>query len=223
MFLELIDNGPRYAGTNLSAAGDGFQTVMKLVVTVPVTSASSLMATSTVKTAGSSTVNSGSSGSVSDTVAGTITGKSELAQLITATAAGSGEPVLKIGASADEGNILNTAFSAGNNVVIAGSVAPPAADVGKAGDIFMVIRTTTDAGDSWTHRNLDGVFVPWLDGKISSLEPAYEVSAVLSDQSFTIFSGNLEAAQHRIYIGYMLRGSGALYYNGIAHRLTVSQ
>jgi hypothetical protein len=221
MYLELIDNGPRYVGTNLSSAGDGYQTLVKLVITVPVTSAASLVATSTVKPAGSSSGSTGG-GTASATVAGTITSKSEPAQLITGTGTGSGAPVLKIGASSNDGNALSTSFTAGNTVVIAGSVAPPAVDIGKAGEIFMVIRTVTASGESWSYRNLDGVYVPWSDTKISSLEPAYEVSSLQADQSFTIFSGNLVAAEQRIYIGYMLQGSGVLYYNGIAHRLTVS-
>jgi hypothetical protein len=221
LYLEIIDNGPRYVGTNLNSAGDGYQTLLRLEVTVPVTSASSLVATSTVKPAGTTGGNP-AGGTASDVVAGTITGKSEPAQLITGTAAGSGEPVLRIGASANDGSVLGTTFTAGNTVVIAGSVAPPAVDIGKAGEIFMVIRTVSASGETWSYRNLDGIYVPWSDGKISSLEPAYEVSSLQADQSFTIFSGKLVAAEQRIYIGYMLQGSGALYYNGIAHKLNIT-
>ena len=221
MYLEIIDNGPRYAGTNLSAAGDGYQTLVKLVVTVPVTSAASLVTTSTVSS-GSSGNNGSSSGNVPGELVNSITDKAAPAELITGTSTGSGPPVLRIGASQNSGTSLATDFSAGSSVVIAGSVAPPTVDVGKAGDIYMVIRTTTDTGETWSYRNLDGVYVPWADGKISSLEPAFEVGTLQSEQSFEIFSGSLTAALHRIYIGYMLQGSGVLYYNGIAHRLNVS-
>jgi hypothetical protein len=98
-------------------------------------------------------------------------------------------------------------------VVVAGAVSPQIRDVGQAADIFVVIHTIIDGKSSWVYRNLDGTFERWST-QVSDLKPAYEIESLKILEAFVVYSGTVQEASHRIFIGYMLRdGSGPLHYN----------
>jgi hypothetical protein len=126
------------------------------------------------------------------------------------------------GASKDQGATTSTTFKAGDNVIIAASVVPQASDLGKAADIFIVVRTTTAISDTWTYRHSSGVFMPWPSVAIADLRPAASVSSLKNSEAFEVFTGPLIAAQHRIYVGYRLSGGTVLLYTGQALSVNVT-
>lgn len=125
------------------------------------------------------------------------------------------------GASKDRGATTSTTFRAGENVIIATSVVPQAADLGRAADIFIVVRTTTALTDTWTYRDSNGLFVPWTT-VIADLRPAASVGSLKDIEAFEVFAGTLVPAQHRIYVGYRLSGGTVLLYTSQALSLNVT-
>ncbi|HEY0963591.1 MAG TPA: hypothetical protein VGE69_14665 [Pseudomonadales bacterium] len=125
------------------------------------------------------------------------------------------------GASKDRGATTSTTFRTGENVIIATSVLPQTADIGRAADIFIVVRTTTAVSDTWTYRDTSGLFVPWTT-VIADLRPAARVSSLKEIEAFEVFAGTLIPAQHRIYVGYRLSGDTELLYTGQALNLNVT-
>lgn len=215
-FVEVRDDQPRYNGSaaNSSEAGSGFQTLLKVTITLPVT-ASSLQVVSTQ--AASNSGSGGTSSAVLTAVAKTpVTQQFILTSDKTPTTAS-----FVFGASKDQGVTTSTTFTTGNSVVIAGVVNPQAADVGKAANIFIAVRTTIAGVDTWTNRTSTGVFVAW-NGNIASLVPAASVSSLKTSEAFEIYSGTMVAAQHRVYIGYRLSSSTVLHYTGQAMSLAVT-
>ncbi len=129
----------------------------------------------------------------------------------------------KLGASIDQGVTTKTTFSTGDSVIIAGSVQPQSADIGKAANIYIVVRTTIAGVDRWTYLDgTSGLYVDWSTVAVSALKPAFSVSSLQASEAFQIYNGKLAAAQHRIYIGYRLGTGSTLYYTGQAHSLTAN-
>lgn len=215
-FVEVRDDQPRYDGSavNSSLAGTGFQTLLKVTITVPVT-ATSLQVVSTQASASSG------SGSTSAAVLTAVAKTPATQQFILTSDKTPTTASFTFGASKDQGVTTSTSFTTGNAVVIAGGVNPQATDVGKAANIFIVVRTTIAGVDTWTNRTSTGVFVPW-NGNISSLVQATSVSSLKTSEAFEIHAGTLVAAQHRVYIGYRLSTGTVLHYTGQAMSLTVT-
>lgn len=117
------------------------------------------------------------------------------------------------GASKDQGVSGSTSFKAGESVIVAASVAPQTADIGKAADIFLVVHTTTATADVWNYRDSSGRFLPW-SGAIADLKPAANVSSLSNTQTFEVYTGKVAAAQHQLYVGYRLSGGAVLLYSG---------
>jgi hypothetical protein len=133
---------------------------------------------------------------------------------------GINDGVFSYGASKDQGATTSTTFRAGESVIIAANVMPQVPDLGKAADIFIVVRTTTAAGDIWSYRNSNGVFVPAV--AIADLRPAASVSSLKSSEAFEVFAGTLMPAQHHVYVGYRLSGGTVLLYTGQPLSLNVT-
>lgn len=217
-FVEVRDNRPRYGdGSASSAAGDGFQTLMKVTVTLP---AATIQVATTAETTTPATP------APSQTVLNAVA-KNNISLLVSNT---NGANVVslanvgfKLGASTDQGVTTKTTFSTGDSVIIAGSVQPQSADIGKAANVYIVVRTTIAGADRWTYLDgTSGLYVDWPTVAVSALKPAYSVSSLQASEAFQIYSGKLAAAQHRIYIGYRLSTGSTLYYTGQAHSLTAN-
>lgn len=212
-FVEVNDSSSRYPGTTAAnSAGDGFQTLLRVTLTVSATSLDAMHVVSTGDAGASGTANA-----LLTQVARVPTNR----QHVTTSDRTASTADFKVGASSDAGTTTQTTFSGGESVVISGAVLPQAADVGRSADIFVVLRTTTASGDTWSYRNTSGRFVPW-NVTIPTLQPAYSVSSLKSSQAFEVHTGRLIPAQQRIYIGYRVSGTGTLHYTGQAHNLTVN-
>ncbi|MEY4642404.1 MAG: macrophage metalloelastase [Pseudomonadota bacterium] len=220
-YVEVRDDSPRYVDApGSSEAGEGFQTLMKVTLSLPASGAPVVDVVST------QVATSSVAGAPTQQVLAAVA--TSPATLLRARNSANGSDVavsnglFLYGASKDQGTTTSTSFKVGDTVNIAASVSPQAADSGKAADIFIVVRTTTPTSDTWTYRNSGGVFVPWPSVAIADLRPAASVSSMKSSEAFEVFSGKLLAAQHRIYVGYRLSGGTVLLYTGQALSLTVT-
>ncbi|MDY6981605.1 MAG: matrixin family metalloprotease [Pseudomonadota bacterium] len=216
-FVEARDTAPRYGnGVNSSVAGEGFQTLLRVTVTLP---EATVQVVST-QDAGTQPITSPTKqmlAAIASTVNPSLVANTNGANAV------SGVPAsFTYGASANGGATTRTTFSSSHNVIVAGGVQPQIADVGKAGDIFIVVRTILNGVETWTYRNASGEFVPWPTVTVAHLQPAYSVSNLQPNEAFEILNGNLMAAEHRVYIGYRPSGSNTLLYTGDALRLYVS-
>lgn len=216
-YVELRDNRPRYGeGPGASAAGDGFQTLMKVTVTLP--TAAIQVATTAVTTTPSTAPSQAVLSAVAKNNISLLVSNTNGSNVVSLASVG-----FKLGASTDQGVTTKTTFTTGDNVIIAGSVQPQSADLGKAANMYIVVRTTIAGVDRWTYLDgTSGLFVDWPAVAVSALKPAYSVSSLQASEAFQIYSGKLAAAQHRIYIGYRLSSGSTLYYTGQAHSLTVN-
>ncbi len=207
-FVEVIDTVVRYGdGPGACCAGSGFQTLLKVVVTLPALTAQVV----------SNQVSAAANKAVLTAVARTPATQ----QYVVSSNSMPTTAAFMLGASSDQGMTTQTSFATGGSVVIAGAVNPQLADLGKAADVFVVVRTTTGGVESWTYRNSSGVFVPWPTVAIANLQPAYNVASLKPNEAFEIYNGGLVAARHRAYIGYRLSGGSVLHYTGQALNLNV--
>jgi len=62
-------------------------------------------------------------------------------------------------------------------------------------------------------KTLDGIFVPWADGKISSLVPAAEDVTISGGVQVEVYANSkLAPGDHRMFFGY-ISADGRLVYN----------
>ena len=138
--------------------------------------------------------------------------------LVIAAGGSAGNTAITIGSFLEGDSTRRKNFSVGDKVVVEGTIFPDAADVGKPAELFMVLRSNLN---TWSYRDLDGVFQKWSIS-LKNLEPAYIVDSLGESESMALYSGELAAGDHRIFIGYMVEG-GPLIFNGIAYRFDVAE
>jgi hypothetical protein len=212
-FVEVRDNRARYGDSaDSSAAGDGFQTLMKVTVTLPA-------ATIQVATT-EATTSEVSRQQLLAAVAKTST--SQLIEFANKTHTPSSAAIsFRLGASTDQGATAKTTFGTGDTVIVAGNVMPLPADVGKEADIFIVARVVVGDVQTWWYRNGAGSFTPWPTVTPADLQGAYRVT-LNSSEAFEVATSKLFPAEYRIHIGYKVVGGSQMYYNGQPHILTVN-
>ncbi len=216
-FVEVRDNGQRYGdGPGASAAGEGFQTLLRVTVTLP---------GATVEVASTEDTGTPSTSLPSQQMLA-ATARTRTPMLVAnfagVDAVSNNDIALTYGASSDQGLTTRTNFTTADSVLVAGGVAPQASDLGKAADLFIVVRTTINGVDAWYYRNANGGFTSWPSVALAQLQPAYTVSSLQANQAFLVYNGALFPAQFRIYIGYRPAFGSTLYYTGQPHSLTVT-
>jgi Leucine-rich repeat (LRR) protein len=116
-------------------------------------------------------------------------------------------------ATLGKSSVIQNYFHLGDDTFITGTANPHEADIGKAGKVFIVIRTTTAGISTWVYRDLNGDFHTW-NGIITDLQPAYEVSSLKGAEEFEIYTGKLSIiAIHHVFIGYQRTDSDVLHYS----------
>lgn len=201
LFVELLDDAQRYVkdeGKNIGTAGRGYQTLIRMDVTIPYRSADDVKIYSTQSI---DVVNE-------KVMLGWLAGSNPLSA-VTAIGEEGSQAKIYASASANGGISYDTRFSENDNVVIAGKIVPEAADVGHDAEIFVVMY---DQDDRLYFRGLNGVFKLW-NGKIPDLEPAYTTSKLLGEESFEVYQGSLATGRNRVYIGYRLAAGGPIHVN----------
>jgi hypothetical protein len=138
---------------------------------------------------------------------------------------GPGDPIgvssasFGIGLSRDNGSTYTSTASVTQDVRILGFITPEAQHLGMLADIFVVDRVNL----AFTMKNLSGVFVPWLTGRVSDLVPFREDVILTNNLAVDIYTGKLGVAgDHRIFLGYM-PADGTLRYTPTPLRLTISE
>ena len=114
---------------------------------------------------------------------------------------------------------LSTATDFFNNetITIAGSLIPDSADIGKAGEIFVVLISDIAP----TYLDTDGNFQLWGSLSLKRLEPAFEIAALGASEKFPVFSGKVQSGLYRVFLGYQLVEGGPLHFNAKAFRVNV--
>jgi hypothetical protein len=126
------------------------------------------------------------------------------------------------GSSADGGTTFGNSFLQSENLTIGGGTAPQSADVGKAGEIFIVMRDKQANSDTFYYRDETGNFIRW-NTNFNSLGAAYEISSLGSMETFSIYNGTILDGSYRFFLGYSLAdGSGPLHFNGQAMQVNIS-
>lgn len=217
-YVELNDNGARYEGSvaGSSSAGDGFQSLLAITVDLPVSSDADVTVVATFLTDSTDTGGgSGAEGNTTDQVVDAIADINSL-QVITTSDGTATSAQFGAGASSDEGASTGTEFANNDVITIAGSLNPQAADVGKAAEIYVVLFTET----ALTTLDVDGNFQAW-NGGLKTIQPAYEVSALGTKESFQVFSGSVQSGLYKVFLGYKLASGGPLHFNAKAFRVNV--
>jgi hypothetical protein len=131
--------------------------------------------------------------------------------------------VFRASASSDNGLTTKTAFKTGDWVNISATIVPQTADVGKSGELFVVVRSLVNGANTWSYLGDDGAFHPWPTVSISDLDAAMLDPAMSSEIPVTVYQGKFAAGSHFVYVGYMRGdGTGPLHYNSSALRIDVT-
>lgn len=213
LFVELRDNSVRYDGSrpSSSSSGDGFSNLLRLTLTLPLTPGGGVQTYAIYPLVVTP----------SPAVITSVGAAQNMASVVTNTGSTT-TAAFRLGASKDNGVTTGTSFSTSDNLVIAGTVLPQAADVGKAVEIFTVIRSFTTGGESWSFRDSSGQYRPWPGVRIPDLLPAYESISMPASSAYVVYTGALGPGDHRIFIGYRVKGSNVLHYTGSAMRVLVN-
>jgi hypothetical protein len=110
---------------------------------------------------------------------------------------------ISIGASSDGGETSNTAFTVDDEVTLTAKVYPDSDDVGKEGELYVVMRSTIDGMKIFWALNEDGNWELW-NVSLKSL-PATKIFASLEEvEDVLVYSGTITAGDRLFYVGYSL-------------------
>ena len=113
-----------------------------------------------------------------------------------------------IGASDDGGVTTAREFIYSKVVSIEGLIEVDSDDVGKAGDIFVVMRKGSAGSKRFYALNESGVWESW-GGSLKNLPIAKNVSSLSENEKIEVYSGKIELGQVAIYVGYATQSSGS--------------
>ena len=118
---------------------------------------------------------------------------------------------IKAGATSNGGASYSSSFSTSEQIVVNAELAFEAADVGKAANVFVVIKYISTTGvEQWLMENGDGDFFVW-DQNVETLVSIYSSNSIGSSISGELFSGTLDAGRYEIFIGYTAQGGELIY------------
>jgi hypothetical protein len=197
---------------------------------LPYTVATSAKTKATAVVSGSNVIISGvAAGAANITVTDALGATDLIAVTVTASAAQTTSTKLSAnvgnasfagGASKDGGATYATSFAAGTDTVtIVATVNIDPVDVGKAGEVVVVVLSVQGGVTSWSYMNADSTFSVW-DGKIASLGAAIDAAAFGTVHNVTVHNGTLAAGTYRVAVGYYIDG-GAIKYTTKATNITV--
>jgi len=143
-----------------------------------------------------------------------------ISQKVRPSAGGETDAAISAGAYADNGSpTFDNSFTPSDFITIIAEISPDPVDVGKDGDLIVVLLSIISGQQQWSFLNEDGNFESW-DLKIPTLGAAKSVSPLEESHSITIFEGELQAGRHRMAVGYWANG-GDLIYTAKAINITV--
>ena len=223
LYVELRDDQPRYDGSRYgsSIAGSGFQNLVAITVELPIISNNDITIRKSYLIAPDAPIVD-AGGEVAGPLEGQLLANaiaaSSMLELITASDGSTSTAKFGAGASSDAGASTSMAFTGGDDIVIAGSVTPQQLDVGRAGEIYVVLLTN----DSLTYIDLDGSHINW-EGSLKNIQPAFERDNLETNENFELFSGIVQSGLYRIFLGYRVTEGegGPIHFNARAFRINV--
>ena len=127
-----------------------------------------------------------------------------------------------IGASDDGGVTTAREFIYSKVVSIEGLIEVDSDDVGKAGDIFVVMRKGSAGSKRFYALNESGVWESW-GGSLKNLPIAKNVSSLSENEKIEVYSGKIELGQVIFYVGYSTNTENSkpvIHVNGSPQKFT---
>jgi len=216
LFVELKDSGARYNGSiaGSSSAGDGFSNLLQLTVNLPLSGVNGGVTVLAQYPAAASSTGGTGTANVLKTIAAAQSFNS-------ISTAGATSAAFTLGASKDSGASTTTSFKPGDSIQVAGAVKPQAADIGKAADIFVVIRAVLGGNEVWLYRDSTGAFRPW-SRVVADLRPALETASLQSGDTVEVYRGLVGLGTFQIFLGYKPDSSNTLHYTPAPLQLNVT-
>ncbi len=113
-----------------------------------------------------------------------------------------------IGASDDDGITTAKEFIYTKDVSIEGLIEVDSGDVGKTGDIFVVMRKGSASSKRFYALNESGEWEAW-GGSLKNLPIAKSVGSLSESEKVEVYTGKIELGQVAIYVGYSTQSSGS--------------
>jgi hypothetical protein len=110
---------------------------------------------------------------------------------------------ISIGASSNGGETSSTSFTADDDVTLTSKVYPESDDLGKEGELYVVMRSVIDGKKVFTALNEDGNWETW-NASLKSLPAAAYVDSLEEEEEILIYSGTITAGDRIFYVGYSL-------------------
>jgi hypothetical protein len=108
---------------------------------------------------------------------------------------------ISIGASSNGGETSSTSFTADDDVTLTSKVYPESDDLGKEGELYVVMRSVIDGKKVFTALNEDGNWETW-NASLKSLPAAAYVDSLEEEEEILIYSGTITAGDRLFYVGY---------------------
>jgi len=124
-----------------------------------------------------------------------------------------------IGASDDEGVTTTREFIYSKVVTIEGLIEVDSDDIGKTGNIFVVMRKGSAGSKRFYALNESGAWEAW-GGSLKNLPIAKNINSLSESERVKVYTGEIELGQVAIYVGYATQSSGS---KPIIHVHTVPQ
>lgn len=143
-----------------------------------------------------------------------------LSQKVRPATGGDTDATMSAGAYADNGSPAYTdTFTESDFITIIAQINPDPVDVGKNGDLLVLLLSILGGQVQWSYLNTDGNFESW-DLNLATLGAAQEVEPLEESHSITIFEGELQSGRHRMAVGYSTE-DGNIVYTAKAINITV--
>ena len=127
-----------------------------------------------------------------------------------------------IGASSDNGATTSDNFLYSENVLIEAVIEFDTDDVGKSGDIFVVMRKGSGKSKVFYALNDSNSWEVW-GGSLKTLPAAKSIEKISERERLEIFTGKLDLGQSTIYVGYSTQSENTkpiIHVNGVPQKLT---
>jgi hypothetical protein len=138
------------------------------------------------------------------------------------TASGAG---ISVGASSDGGASSAVSFSADDDITLTAKVYPDSNDLGKEGEIYVVLRTIVDGKKTFFALNEDGQWEAW-NTSLKSLPTALYADSLEEAEEVLIYSGQMIVGERLMYVGYSLFTDGGkplIHTNGKPFKFDVAE
>ena len=123
------------------------------------------------------------------------------------TDGGKSNSSISIGGSTDGGDSYSTSYTVDDEIVLTANIYPDEADVGKAGELYVVIRSKVSGLKIFSALNKDGNWELW-NASLKTLPAARYIEKLQTMEEINFYCGYMAAGQRLVYVGYSLYTDG---------------